>query len=294
LILPLKKASKEKSSANKESATKLYQQLLKETKSIDGKSSWSKLKVTLEKDKRYQTKALTDQEKENLFREYVSKFDDAEKRRHDAIKEREKKVREMRETEERERRQSIRSQDEQQNTTQFKTMLREKIRDPEASWTKSRKILETDPRWNISLHTDEKEKIFRQHCKDLAVEYQNNFKTLLREQSETGKITLATKKFEEIKEFIKEDPRYERLFSDERRKSFDEFLSELKKEIIDQFKELLKESKNIGMITSKTPKSGPQYDHINELLRNDKRYKRLNPMVKERDQAFAEFIDAIK
>lgn len=87
--------------------------------------------------------------------------------------------------------------------------------------------------------------------------------------------------------------RYEVLGRDERRQVFDRFMKEWKRDSFNELKELLRESKNLGMITSKTPSSGKAYEHIHELLQKDKRYANLNPLKEDRDKAMKEFIENI-
>jgi len=130
-------------------------------------------------------------------------------------------------------------------------LYREKIRDPEASWTKSRQLLNSEPRFASSeLTMDLKEKVFRDHIKMLKDERLNDFKSLLNEIVAKEQITLTTE-WEIAKEHIKKDPRFERINREERKDVYERFMRDQKRNAIQEFRQLLKECKNLGTITSK-------------------------------------------
>jgi hypothetical protein len=268
--------------------------MLKENKKIHGSSSWTKTKLDLETDPRYQTTALSSNEKEDLFRKYVDKLGEQEKRkqREEAIKrQREKEVQRMREKEDNYRHHALSKQKQEEEMIDFQTLLKERIRDPEASWSKSRATLEADYRYQTDyLTTEQKEKAFRDHLRNLLADQITNYKNLLRESYQKGHITLATKKFDDIREYICDDPRYEKLYSDDRRFIFTAFLKELKEEAFESFREFLKESKNTGILTSKSATAGPKFETLKELLHTDRRYKTLDPCEEERDEEIIRFI----
>jgi hypothetical protein len=90
---------------------------------------------------------------------------------------------------------------------------------------------------------------------------------LLADAARLGQIDLTTTDFEKVKLHIRDDPRYERIDSHDRRTVFDRFMRELKRNAFQSFRELLVESKNIGHITSKTPTSGTKFENLKNLLK---------------------------
>jgi hypothetical protein len=89
-------------------------------------------------------------------------------REEESKREREREVSKQREQEQKEKDRVLREVKREEYETEILTLLKEKIRDPEASWTKSKKILELEPRFAknpLTMH--EKEDLFRKHTRKL-------------------------------------------------------------------------------------------------------------------------------
>jgi len=254
-------------------------------------------KRDLEDDPRYDDDRLTPSDKEELFNEYITVLGEADRkkqREEAALKERERETQRFREKELRERERIQRKNREQESITNYQILLREKIRDSEASWTRSRKGLEEDPRWKeCDLTVDMKEKFFREHVKMLQDAQVNDFRTLLAEKGKVGAINLTTKDFEQVKSKLRDDPRYERVSPTERRNIFERFLRDLQRGFIEEFKELLTENKNEGNISSKSETSGYKFEKLKGLLQVDKRYTQLDAIPEERERVMVSFIQKV-
>ena len=201
-------------------------------------------------------------------------------REENALRERERETQKERERSERERRMLLEKTKLEESVTTYKIMLRERIRDPQASWTESKKVLAMDPRYNdLYLSTDDKEDLFRDYTKGLLevtpLEFQylfdqeqiGAFRSLLREATQKGRLQLGASSFDDIKGYIAQDPRYERISGSERQAAFEKYLRDLKREAFDDFKSLLRESKNTGLISSQSATSGEKFESIKNLLK---------------------------
>jgi len=215
------------------------------------------------------------------------------KKEQDSKREREREVSRQREQSERERERTLREVKRGEYQTEYLTLLKEKVRDPEASWTKTRKVLENEPRFSgIPLTPQEKEDLFREHTRKLMDARRNDFESLIRERVESGAISLGSVEFEEkVKKQLREDPRYEKLNKDEREYSFKTVMRQLKADAFKKLETLLLESKNTGIITRHTQKTGEKFEHLKTLLKNDKRYFELDDFPEEREKFVGSFLD---
>jgi len=116
----------------------------------------------------------------------------------------------------------------------------------------------------------------------------------LAEQVSKGRLNLGSKSVSQIEEFVENDSRWNVMRSEDREALFNSFLSDLKEAEFANFKRCLTEFKNIGHISSRSTTSGESYEHILELLWNDKRWKVLEPFKREREKTLKEFIESLK
>eukprot|EP01116_Phalansterium_solitarium_P018177 TRINITY_DN471_c0_g3_i1.p1 TRINITY_DN471_c0_g3~~TRINITY_DN471_c0_g3_i1.p1 ORF type:complete len:857 (-),score=296.05 TRINITY_DN471_c0_g3_i1:81-2651(-) len=296
-VLPLRKQVKDKETSEKEQAKQAFRQLLRESNELSAAASWSKVKHKVEDDARYRSKLLSSKDREDIFAEMVAelrKAEDDKRREEQRRRAKEDEIKSSLERDQRERERGLQKLKFQEALTNFQTMLRERVRDSQASWTRTRKALEADARFHSEELTPEhKEEAFREHCNSILQEQRNDFMTLLNEVALTEKINLTTTNYEMIKHLINEDPRYMLLDSQERRQVFSQFLDNLRNKLLHSFRELLVESKNTGMITSKSALSGPKLEHLKDLMKRDKRYTALDPIPDERDRWLTGYIKAV-
>ena len=121
-----------------------------------------------------------------------------------------------------------------------------------------------------------------------------NYRKLLEECKEIN----LDSTFKEIKKLIKEDPRYSRYSSSDRKceKAFNEFLKDKVVKAKAAFKELLQETKKItdkSLSLVREADSGHMVEII-ELLSKDKRYLDLEPMQEERSALLTSYLEELE
>lgn len=174
----------------------------------------------------------------------------------------------------------------------FTALLSDLVRSADVSWRDTRKALRKDHRWEMAEHIDreEKEKLFEDHIENLSKKSKEMFHKLL---DETHEVTL-TSTWKEVKKVIKEDPRYSKFSSSDRKREreFNDYIHEKFVQAKGDFKELLKETKFITYKSKKLmEESDSYYADIEKTLQNDKRYLLLDCVSDERKRILLSFID---
>jgi transcription elongation regulator 1 len=117
------------------------------------------------------------------------------------------------------------------------------VRTADAEWKDTKKTLRKDPRWEQDIDRDEKEHLFEEHVNLLAQKRKLAFHALLSEHC------TLTSTWKEVKKIIKSDPRFEKLFSNERKRDlereFEHYIKDKYHKAKAEFRELLKEAKLI-------------------------------------------------
>lgn len=185
-------------------------------------------------------------------------------------------------------------QRESELATNFVILLKEKIKDPEPRWSKVKTLLEGDLRYEALTNSELKEKLFREHVKNLLESRVNDFKNLLFDAAKMGKLTLQTPNLESIENYLRKDPRYVTVEKEDRGLIFQNFMKDLKKTALQAFKELLVESLKSGLISWKTKTNGPEFEKLNSLLKPDPRYSVLDPVPQEREKELIDYITNLK
>lgn len=176
----------------------------------------------------------------------------------------------------------------------FNALLADLVRNSEVAWRDTRKQLRKDHRWELTdtLDREEKEKLFESHIDGLFKRNRSMFHSLLDETD----ISL-TSTWKEIKRQIKEDPRYSKFSSSDRKreKEFTIYMHEKFTSAKTDFRNLLKESK---VITYKSKKiiddNDGHLDDIEKMLENDKRYLTLDCVPEERRKILLSHIDELE
>lgn len=287
---------------------------------MDKYSKWFDVKDKIRDDARY--KALdSSSAREDTFKSYVSglssssshnrndgKDDDRkndsndhgkdarEKEKQEAIeaslREREKEVARELSTHLRERDKEREQHKHAEAVEHFNALLTDLIRNPDVSWREGKKMLKKDHRWDIvdSLERDEREKLFNDHIDNLYKKKREKFRELLEEVRE---ITL-TSSWRDIRRSIKEDARYTKFSSSDRKceREFKEYMKDKLTLAKNQFKELLKETKIITYKSKKMIEDSEQHlQDIVAILQNDKRYLILDCIEDERRHLLMSYID---
>ena len=128
----------------------------------------------------------------------------------------------------------------------MQALLTDLIRHPDYTWKEAKKVLKKDGRYDSvsSLEKSERERLFDDHIDMLISKKKENYWKLLAECKEIA----LDSSFKEIKKLIKEDPRYSKYSSSDRKceKQFNEFLKDKMSKAKQAFRELLMETKHIN------------------------------------------------
>lgn len=279
-----------------------FLQLLKDTSDIDRHSRWSDVKRKIDSDPRY--KAVdSSSRREDWFKDYVRNLeddsDDEERRNREkqervqeSMRKREEEVKQSLSTSLRERDKEREQHKKDEAIQLFNALLADLVRNSEASWRDTRKQLRKDHRWELAslLEREEKEKLFEVHLENLSKKNREMFHKLL---DETTEITLSSS-WKEVKKLIKDDPRYSKYSSSDRRreKEFDDYLREKYVQAKADFRELLKETKVITYRSRKMmEESESHWNDIEKILQNDKRYLILDCVAEERKKILISYIE---
>lgn len=277
-------------------------QLLKETSEIDRHSRWSDIKRKIDSEPRY--KAVdSSSRREDWFKDYVRNLEDDSDDEERRNREKQERVQESMRKREEEVKQSLssslrerdkeREQHKKDEAIQlFNALLADLVRNSESSWRDTRKQLRKDHRWELAslLEREEKEKLFEVHLENLTKKNREMFHKLL---DETPEISLSSS-WKEVKKLIKEDPRYSKYSSSDRRreKEFDDYLREKYVQAKADFRELLKETKLITYKSRKMMEESDSHWHdIEKILQNDKRYLVLDCVGEERKKILVSYIE---
>ncbi|XP_075712641.1 transcription elongation regulator 1 isoform X4 [Rhinoderma darwinii] len=174
----------------------------------------------------------------------------------------------------------------------FKALLSDMVRSSDVSWSDTRRTLRKDHRWESGslLEREEKEKLFNEHIDALTKKKRENFRQLL---DETYTITL-TSTWKEVKKIIKDDPRFLKYSSSDRKRQreFEEYIRDKHITAKADFRTLLKETKFITYRSKKLVQESDQYlKDVEKILQNDKRYLVLDCIPDERRKLIVSYVD---
>ncbi|CAB3367370.1 Hypothetical predicted protein [Cloeon dipterum] len=234
-----------------------------------------------------------DEEKDKSEDENEKEKEREKKERQEAsLREREKEVRQTLASHMRERDKERELHKHDEAVQQFTALLVDLVRNSDLTWKEAKRMMRKDSRWDLVslLERDEKEKYFTQHIDQLTRKKREKLRELL---DETQEVTL-TSTWKEIRRIIKEDPRYSKFSSSERKceREFKEYLKDKLVAAKADFRELLKETK---MITYKSLSEGSQHLHdIEEVLKKDKRYLVLDHVTSDRKKMLLTYLEDLE
>lgn len=299
----LKKKEKENLRLKQDKIHNDFEELLVEQK-LDNKAQWRKVRHKIEKDPRYKAVESSSQ-KEEWFKEHIEqiyKKENADKEKEKekqerieaSLREREREVRasqaELAKAREKEKEQHLRDKAEQH----FNALLADMVRNADVGWKETKKTLRKDHRWGMAdaLSKSDKEALFKSHVESLNHRKKEQFRKLL---DETHELTL-TSSWRSIRKLIKEDSRYSK-FSSQDRKREEEFNQYLRDKLADakgDFRQLLKETHSLTYKTKEQiDESHKHLKDIEETLKKDKRYLILECVPEERNRLLKNYIDEL-
>lgn len=295
-------------------AKKDFIELLKETHEqdpFDKKTRWSEVKDDIRQDPRYD-EVESSSLREELFKLFLSThiIDSSEpKESKEEQKEREKKERMEASLREREKEVAkelsthLREREKEQEKVKrseaietFNALLTDLIKSDDYSWREARKLLKKDKRIDLCdiLSREEKEALFNHHLEFLQKKKRDRFREAL---SEIKSLDILQSEWREVRRLIKDDPRYIKFSSSDRRaeREFRDYVEDKLIEAKSEFKEFLKETK---ILTHKSKKLIDESDqHLQDIiavLQNDQRYLRLDCIEDERREILLNYVDELE
>ncbi|KAL1461069.1 hypothetical protein WDU94_013000, partial [Cyamophila willieti] len=177
----------------------------------------------------------------------------------------------------------------------FNALLADLVRNSELTWREAKRQLRKDHRWDSAdlLDRDEKEKLFNEHIEELTKKKREKFRELL---NETPEVSLSSS-WKDIRKLIKEDPRYTKFSSSDRRceREFKDYLKDKTSTARAEFRDLLQETKLISHKSLSMLQENQAYmGEIEEILRNDKRFLSLEHIPEERSQIILTYLEELE
>ncbi|XP_011260944.1 transcription elongation regulator 1 isoform X2 [Camponotus floridanus] len=177
----------------------------------------------------------------------------------------------------------------------FSALLADLVRNGDLAWREAKRQLRKDHRWELaeSLDREEKERLFNEHIEQLGRKKRDKFRELL---DEVGASTELTASWKDIKKLLKDDPRYLKFSSSDRKceKEFKEYIKDKLVAAKADFRELLQETK---LITDKTYKkvqeNSSHLPEIEEILRKDRRFLVLEAASNERSRLLMGYLEEL-
>ncbi|XP_011304285.1 transcription elongation regulator 1 isoform X2 [Fopius arisanus] len=177
----------------------------------------------------------------------------------------------------------------------FSALLADLVRNGDLAWREAKRQLRKDHRWELaeSLDREEKERLFNEHIEQLGRKKRDKFRELL---DEVGASTELTSSWKDIKKLLKDDPRYTKFSSSDRKceKEFKEYIKDKLVAAKADFRELLQETK---LITDKTYKKVQENSaslvEIEDILRKDRRFLVLEAAAHERTRLLMGYLEEL-
>jgi transcription elongation regulator 1 len=178
----------------------------------------------------------------------------------------------------------------------FSALLTDLIRSADYSWKEAKKQLKKDSRWDVASNLDksEREKLFDEHIDKLIAKKKENYRSLLDDCKDIG----LDAGFKDVKKQIKDDPRYAKFSSSDRKceKEFKEWLKDRVSLARSNYRQLLQETK---IITHKSlqmikDKEGNHMEEIEEILSKDSRYLLMEPINDDRADILMAYLEELE
>ncbi|XP_075262785.1 transcription elongation regulator 1-like [Convolutriloba macropyga] len=286
--------------------------LLSEQSYLDETARWSKLRSLIEDDSRYR-EVPSSSLREQWFNEYIDEvkknLDPSEVREMERKKRTEESMRLRQAAVAEEREQNNRVITEQrlqhrreESVQRFKALLTDIIKDSEMTWKNGKRQMKKDHRWaggglddkdgSGLLSREDKEQLFNEHIEQLGEKRKQQFREML-DQSEG--ITFTTG-WRDARRKVKEDPRYEKFSSSDRRREreYEAWKETAYMRAKHNFKDLLKETRMITHKSFSMVRQSEQHMHdIEEILKKDKRYLVLNSINQERRKMIMNYLEDV-
>uniref|UniRef100_A0A0A9Z774 Transcription elongation regulator 1 n=4 Tax=Lygus hesperus TaxID=30085 RepID=A0A0A9Z774_LYGHE len=173
----------------------------------------------------------------------------------------------------------------------FNALLADLVRNCELGWREAKRQLRKDHRWELAslLDREEKEKLFNAHIEQLTQKKKEKFRELL---NETPECTLSSS-WKEVRKAIKEDPRYSKFSSSDRKceREFKEYIKDKLVAAKADLHELLQETKLITHKSNALVEENESHTkEIEEMLEKDKRWLVLGHVPDDRRDILRQYL----
>ncbi|XP_023246814.1 transcription elongation regulator 1 [Copidosoma floridanum] len=220
---------------------------------------------------------------------------DRERRAEASLREREREVQRTLATHLRDRDKERQHHRHTEAVQHFNALLADLVRNGDLAWREAKRQLRKDHRWELvdTLDREEKERLFNEHVEQLGRKKRDKFRELLDEVGASSDLTASWK---DIKKLLKDDPRYLKFSSSDRKceKEFKEYIKDKLVAAKADFRELLQETK---LITDKTFKkvqeSNTHLTEIEDILKKDKRFLVLDAAASERTRLLMGYLEEL-
>lgn len=260
--------------------------------------------ISEDREKRKEDKAQNgddhDHEDEKMDEEVDQKSKDEQKEKEErmlaSLRKREEEVKVEMEGHLRDRDKERVQHQHQEAVNGFSALLTDLIRAPDFSWKEAKKQLKKDSRWEVASNLDksERERLFDEHIDKLIAKKKENFRSLLDECKDIGLDT----GFKEVKKQIREDPRYAKFSSSDRKceKEFKEWLKDRVASARSNYRQLLQETKIIShkSLQMIKDKEGNHMEEIEEILSKDSRYLVMEPINDDRADILMAYLEELE
>ncbi|XP_014259176.1 transcription elongation regulator 1-like isoform X1 [Cimex lectularius] len=173
----------------------------------------------------------------------------------------------------------------------FNALLADLVRNCELGWREAKRQLRKDHRWELAslVGREEKESYFNLHIEQLTMKKKEKFRELL---NETPECSLSST-WKEIRKIIKDDPRYSKFSSSDRKceREFKEYIKDKLVAAKVDLRELLQETKLITHKSNALVNDNESHmKEIEEMLEKDKRWLILGHMAEERREMLRSYL----
>ncbi|KAL7754125.1 hypothetical protein RI367_000105 [Sorochytrium milnesiophthora] len=308
-ISVLKDADKREASEAKEAFLSLLR-----GSDLSRSSVWRKVKRDLESDPRY-TRVASSETRERYFNEFVrdlkptaleEKEQARKKREEEALRERERQARQERAQVNRDISRGRMHLQHEEAANAFRSMLVDYVRQHSMTTREVYDVLERDPRYDAirrDLPGRERDALLDEHMQTLFKSQLSAFHAMLEEA--VPQLTPKTVLWANVEPTIKHDPRYLRMGRSSAKLSFlfDEWVARKTATARQEFEAYLRSNKFLDYWASNAAASaagdGPTeraltYDEIEDVLRNDARWERLDHVADERRVMVHDFLGMLQ
>jgi hypothetical protein len=264
---------------HKQQKRETFKELLRDSHHVKPGCHWSRVKHALSKDDRYY--AVSSEEREQLFDDYMAKLEKSHKRSDPFLPSVPGNSVDKRTLSKQKRAHDIHVAE-----TDLRCLYEEMIKSHQTSWQHAMERLCEQPRFRVEIISmRRKRELFDEYIHHLQAGLVDQFCDMLEKSFST--IPLGAK-YEDIESLISTHPKFNVLpTSEDRKRAYGIYQSKLLDIAVKGFSSLLEALKTITL-----SKSGPQFDSALGLLKNDPRWSALDPFPDKRQSLIDAYVNS--